>query len=72
MWLDNGTIHGRLQEFFKLRTNILGVVKFETHGTGSNESAESQWRTAKSVNILICFKFSKLMWIVSLPYIVKN
>ena len=30
--------------------------KFEIHGTGTKKFAEKN-RTAKSVNILICFKF---------------
>jgi len=32
--------------------------KFQIDGTGTNEGAENKNRTAKSVNILLCFKFS--------------
>jgi len=44
---------------------------FEIHGTEPNDGAENENRTAKSVNtcILICFKFLKVILIVSLPFI---
>jgi len=33
------------------------VPKFEIDGTETNEGAENKNRSAKSINILICFKF---------------
>jgi len=45
---------------------------FEINGTRTTKSAENKKRTAQSVNILICFKFLKVMLIVSYSFIVKN
>lgn len=33
-------------------------TKFEIDGTGTNEGIEKKIRSPKSVNILMCFKFS--------------
>ena len=46
-------------------------AKFEIDGTVTNKVAENK-KTTKSVNISICFKFFKVIWIVSLPFIVRN
>jgi len=48
---------------FSGRSKIFFGEKLEIHGTGTNESAEK--RTAKSANISICLKFSKVIFIVS-------
>jgi len=40
-------------------------TKFETDGTGTNEGAVNSNRTAKSANILLCFKICKTILIVS-------
>jgi len=52
------------RKFFREEKYFRGS-KFEIDGTGTNEGAENKNRTAKSVNILICFKFFKVILIVS-------
>jgi len=59
----NACVHGRPQEFSD-GENILGG-NFEIYGTGTNEGAENKNRAIKSVNILIRFKFLKVIFIVS-------
>ena len=51
------SVHGRLHEFVQRGENILEGREFEKYGTGTNEGADYTNRTAKSVNILICFTF---------------
>ena len=47
-----------VQEFFSEGGKIFcGEEKFEMDGLGTNEGTENKNRTAKSVNILISFKF---------------
>jgi len=46
---------GVCRKCFRMREKYLRG-KFEIDGRGTNEGAENQNRTAKSVNILICFK----------------
>jgi len=36
--------------------------KFEFDGTGTNKGAGFKSRTAKSINILICFTFLRSFW----------
>jgi len=53
----------RPQDFFTGR-NIVGA-RFDNDGAGNNEGAESNNRTAKSVSILKCFKFLKVIFIAT-------
>jgi len=45
--------------------NFFDGGEFEIDGMGTNEGAENKNRTGKSVNILICFKFLKVILKVS-------
>ena len=47
------------------RGNLFEGRKLEVDGTGTKECAQNKNRTAKSVNILICFMLLKIILIVS-------